>query len=540
MIQDRLVGRRSLSLTEKNDEKIVLTLSESHTITLLSIPSLIISNETREFVAVEERNAKYDLVVEAHKNADGFSSRPTQTLNHFQKNQNEMAAPNASLDSGCQAVSYDISDALSGTKEAGEGDAFASASSGTGTSDQHIAGLTPNVRKFVRDTVGVAVVTQGCLLNVNDLSKPPDPQDTSKKEAGRKGNRMDSNYSRKHSSIGVGTSRATVHQTSSDEGGDSKPSHSGMVASTHFGAGASNYANDDSEGETSRQTSGNGEGNGAGDSTPAPDGQQLLLERESAAILESKSLLRKLQLTERTLLQNIYHRQHLDYRDLPDVQPLVLTSKRLLERADSTDQLFGSLGIGGMGMSMGVGQLGGLGALGKSPSPNGKAKQNGTAEEVTEQDTAHDSDVPEVPINADQTSLPRLFCYRAESVVRGRPVTAMAWNAANADLLAVGYGRMDFSLDGGQKPTKGMAVDEEIDGGLVLFWSLRNPEHPEKVLRTPYPVTALDFSRRSPTLLAIGLYNGDVEVHDVSRENDWGNAVQSSSGMEDGHTDPVW
>lgn len=36
--------------------------------------------------------------------------------------------------------------------------------------------------------------------------------------------------------------------------------------------------------------------------------------------------------------------------------------------------------------------------------------------------------------------------------------------------------------------TSGDSVDEQLQGGLVLFWSLRNPEHPEKVLRTPYPV----------------------------------------------------
>ena len=32
----------------------------------------------------------------------------------------------------------------------------------------------------------------------------------------------------------------------------------------------------------------------------------------------------------------------------------------------------------------------------------------------------------------------------------------------------------------------------------MLFWSLRNPEHPEKVLRTPYPVCSI---RNSPSML---------------------------------------
>ena len=54
----------------------------------------------------------------------------------------------------------------------------------------------------------------------------------------------------------------------------------------------------------------------------------------------------------------------------------------------------------------------------------------------------------------------------------------MAWNSVNSDLLAVGYGKLDNFVDNSKL---GEAVDEQLQGGLVLFWSLRNPEHPEKV-----------------------------------------------------------
>eukprot|EP01041_Mallomonas_annulata_P001489 gene1489-2870_t len=556
--QDRLVGRRlARNDNDKIEEKVIVMLSETATETLLCLPSLVISNETREVVAMEERNAKYELLVDSHKNSDGFSSRPTQTLNNFQKNQNEMAAPNASQDFGCQAISYDISDALARTQTVAETDTF-TASATNDANDERAAGLTPHVRKFVRDTVGVAVATPGCLLNVNDLTKPPDPQEVgSRKEPGRGGGRMDSsnNTSRPQRSmagIGGGAASRSFAVQQSDEGGGSKPSNSGIGVSAHFGGATSNFGTDDSDDpndrkQTSEEGSGSGAPTGGGGGQPAPDGQQLLREREAAAIMESKSLLKKLQLTERTVLQNIYHRQHLDYRDLPDVKPLILTTKQCADVVDSSEQLFGSLGIGGMGMgmgSMGVGTMSGIAAatLGGKPSGSVKAKSLGaTGEPMAPTDETEESAAP----NPNQTSspysaLPKLFCYRAESVVRGRPVTALAWNAANADLIAVGYGRVDFSLDGGQKPAKGMAVDEELSGGLVLFWSLRNPEHPEKVLRTAHPVTALDFSRRSPTLLALGLYNGDVDVYDVRRESDWGKAMQSSAGIEGGHTDPVW
>jgi WD40 repeat protein len=106
--------------------------------------------------------------------------------------------------------------------------------------------------------------------------------------------------------------------------------------------------------------------------------------------------------------------------------------------------------------------------------------------------------------------------------------------------LAVGYGKLD-TFEDTNKP--GEAVDEELAGGLVLFWSLRNPEYPEKVLRTSAPVTSLDFSKLSPMLLAVGLYNGDINVYDVKREGkEWSIPVESSTSMNmgTGHTDAVW
>jgi dynein intermediate chain 4, axonemal len=119
----------------------------------------------------------------------------------------------------------------------------------------------------------------------------------------------------------------------------------------------------------------------------------------------------------------------------------------------------------------------------------------------------------------------------------GRAVTAMAWNAVNTDLLAVGYGKLDSFVDD-YRP--GVAVDEELSGGLVLFWSLRNPDYPEKILRTPYPVTALEFSKLSPMILAVGLMNGDVSVYDVKREYNWTKPIESSANINVGHADPVW
>jgi WD40 repeat protein len=118
----------------------------------------------------------------------------------------------------------------------------------------------------------------------------------------------------------------------------------------------------------------------------------------------------------------------------------------------------------------------------------------------------------------------------------------MSWNAENTDLLAVGYGKIDFLQDNVSKSylTDGKSNEDAINGGLVLFWSLRNPDYPQKVLTTSHPVTALDFSKKNPTLLAVGLYNGDIMVYNVRRDDGWEKPVESSSAMAGGHSEPVW
>ena len=74
-----------------------------------------------------------------------------------------------------------------------------------------------------------------------------------------------------------------------------------------------------------------------------------------------------------------------------------------------------------------------------------------------------------------------------------------------------------------------------------MFWSLRNPDYPEKILRTAQPVTALDFSKLNPMTLAVGLLNGDIHIYDVKREGEkFEVPVESSAGMDNCHTDPVW
>ncbi|KAH8349882.1 hypothetical protein KR084_008621 [Drosophila pseudotakahashii] len=84
---------------------------------------------------------------------------------------------------------------------------------------------------------------------------------------------------------------------------------------------------------------------------------------------------------------------------------------------------------------------------------------------------------------------------------------------SNGDIVAVAYGLYSFSSQ--HVPTS----------GSVFVWSIKNPGEPERAYYYDVPVTAISFSPFLPALLAIGLYDGSVEVRDVSSLQDMPIAV---------------
>lgn len=54
----------------------------------------------------------------------------------------------------------------------------------------------------------------------------------------------------------------------------------------------------------------------------------------------------------------------------------------------------------------------------------------------------------------------------------------------------------------------------------VCRGQVRNPEHPERTIRTHSSVTSLDFAERHPTLLAVGMYDGTTAIYDTAREGE--------------------
>jgi len=122
-----------------------------------------------------------------------------------------------------------------------------------------------------------------------------------------------------------------------------------------------------------------------------------------------------------------------------------------------------------------------------------------------------------------------LFCFQAPKLTQGMNVTCAEWNRHNQDLLAVSYG------DTIPVPN--------TEGGLVLFWSLKNPTYPERVLRTKSGVTSLSFSVVNPNMVAAGTHAGSVLIWDLRRPGDQP-ALQSGSSNSvhnnSKHKDIVW
>ena len=467
---------------KKGQEMVVITMVETDTVDTLFIPSLTVGTDSHEAMGdLEAREERYEKQKEAHSNPDGFAPASSQTLNNTQKDQNLAAVPTPLQDNGCQAVSFEINEATTSHKKTDY-------MMGVAETEEDPAGLSASVRTYMTDLVNVAMVSPNCLLDPSNLARPPGPGDHAGKSKREK------------------------------RGADAGMSTATMGVSTVGGASGVNVGNTSIASGT-QMTIGTSIDVQTGDGTDGfneVDGHAILFQKQAEVVLESDDLLKRLQMVERAVQQNAYHRKQLDYRDLPDVKPLTLladASRNAAANANVTP-----------GMGFGAGAFG-------APTPVPTSSEN--AQVIDEVEVEEDEDAP-------KPKTKKLFSYYNADLVQGRSVTAMVWNKVNQDLLAVGYGKLDTFLDA-SKP--GEEVDETLQGGLVLFWSLRNPEYPEKVLRTPSPVTSLEFSRLSPTLLAVGLASGDVCVYDVRREGaDWSLPVESSLQMAtgSGHTDSVW
>ncbi|KAI9343174.1 WD40-repeat-containing domain protein [Obelidium mucronatum] len=143
--------------------------------------------------------------------------------------------------------------------------------------------------------------------------------------------------------------------------------------------------------------------------------------------------------------------------------------------------------------------------------------------EYNEEEEDMDEEAEEEAYGANIPTLTALWNYRCE-VTRGRSVMYMAWNKQNEDILAVAYGENKNSFS--------------PHLGILLVWSLKNPEWPERIYRSNQPVTSVDFAKYTPNLLAAGFSDGRIAIYDVRQKTDI--PVLDNSHIVGKHRDPVW
>ena len=101
-------------------------------------------------------------------------------------------------------------------------------------------------------------------------------------------------------------------------------------------------------------------------------------------------------------------------------------------------------------------------------------------------------------------------------------------NELNPDLIAVGYGEYDINC----------VDDSKLKQGLLCFWTLKNPNFPEKIITHEHSITACQFSKKNPNLIAIGDSHGNIAIYNI-RGNDT-KPIAESKDMDSKHTDIVW
>ncbi len=104
-----------------------------------------------------------------------------------------------------------------------------------------------------------------------------------------------------------------------------------------------------------------------------------------------------------------------------------------------------------------------------------------------------------------------------------KQVTALCWNPGSPDLFAVGYGSFDFLQQG---------------SGMICCYTLKNTSFPEYIYSSDSSVLCLDFHPQHPSLLAVGCYNGNISVYDLSKNRT--QPLYVSSIQTGQHSDPVW
>jgi WD repeat-containing protein 34 len=131
----------------------------------------------------------------------------------------------------------------------------------------------------------------------------------------------------------------------------------------------------------------------------------------------------------------------------------------------------------------------------------------------------------------DAKSVEHLASEAGEDTIRPPlEVSDVDWNCTG-NIIGVGWGRIEES-------------GWSSESGCVAVWNIHHrlfdPKKPENMLETVSYVVSLAFHPKKPSLLAVGLFHGEVLLWDISQEESGILATTSSNVDSYAHREPVW
>jgi hypothetical protein len=470
------------------------SLTESKTISLFHIATSCVADDDPKLNAVKTKNAQYvELCAAKIGGSDKYVARSAQTLNNAVKDKTTTTTTTTTKNASSLAIGFVIEDDYKTRQDEEEAIIL-------GESKEKDSDGPRELQKEVSVAVDAALAAPGALL----------PLDT------------DSN---KSDGTGIGFNLSSGRKSSP---------------------------------RTNEPWSGASSGSENGGYDNEPTIAEVTAQQLKTKVMTSKNLEMSLHTVERAVMQNMFHAKQLRYRGLPNAaddedSDLVFGGPSNFAASPSSSPLSpapaspaqtqvvpvlpstpaappNTLEPVAQQTTEGGGGEGGGDTNGQSPGQAASepisplpAPPQPSNHRLNQAQKAANVYVDSSTNEEGKSRLSPLFDFICPES-KGRIIHAMAFNKTNFDVLAVAYGHKQHQHHGSRANTpthsphggtgeRGANMNDKKDNhahsddgkGLVAFWSLRNPEYPERLIHTLTGVTALDFSSRIPNLLAVGL-----------------------------------
>ncbi|EQC42250.1 hypothetical protein SDRG_01084 [Saprolegnia diclina VS20] len=464
---------------------VTILFSETPTIMLFELLSVCVGQDTPVHGVIVTKNKKYLEMCSGKKGSDNYIENRTQTLQLAQKTKEVMTAPPATRDVSCNATDWDIFDCAQTNDEVqgNEHDDGADPSRPSKT-QQDADNVDAQLARQVDEIVNASLASPGCLLAVDGADVILDlkarqrtlgkPKPSTPGHHGAAGGAHDSKAN--FSRVSKAGSGASSTSNSQVLRRPGQSTSTAVLSTNDINNNSGDISNSGSQADMISRSSTNSDGNSHDGGKHENAYSAANTNVDLGEIIASQKTTKVLASSALDKLLKVLERA---------VQQNVYHDRHLLYRN------FPTLSID---------------ARKTTPSTPGLAPPK--------------SAVHAAPY--EPAELEKLWGFRC-SLTDGRTVSCLAWNPVNDDLLAVSYGQFEAG---------------DTTDGLVLFWSLKNPEFPERVYVLPCGATSIDFSRSQPYMLAVGFHDGVVALYDTRKDET--DPVLTSENNNGSHLDAVW